>query len=203
MATYTWSIPAGNAITSSTKVKDTDNYIANTIDDLVDFVNGEGEHIGAGLTYDLVDKANSQTIAGIKTFSSAIIANGGVTGNVTGNTSGSSGSCTGNSATATKLATARTIAITGNISGSASFDGSASIEINITDATPSSHIGSGGTSHANATTSTAGFMSSTDKTKLDGVASNANNYTLPSGTSSTLGGVKIYNSGSTLYIATV
>lgn len=43
-----------------------------------------------------------------------------------------------------------------------------------------SHIGSGGTSHANATTSAAGFMSSTDKTKLDGVADGANNYTLPS-----------------------
>jgi hypothetical protein len=42
------------------------------------------------------------------------------------------------------------------------------------------HIGSGGTSHANATTSTAGFMSSTDKTKIDGVEAGANNYTLPS-----------------------
>ena len=43
----------------------------------------------------------------------------------------------------------------------------------ITDATPSSHIGTGGTSHAAATTSTAGFMSSSDKTKLDGVATGA------------------------------
>ena len=43
----------------------------------------------------------------------------------------------------------------------------------ITDATPSSHIGTGGTSHATATTSTAGFMSSSDKTKLDGVATGA------------------------------
>lgn len=140
MATYTWSIPAGNAITSSTKVKDTDNYIANTIDDLVDFVNGEGEHIGAGLTYDLVDKANSQTITGAKTFSSPIVANGGVTGNVTGNTSGSSGSCTGNSATATKLATARTIAISGGATGSASFDGSADINISISSSFPSGGI---------------------------------------------------------------
>ncbi len=36
-----------------------------------------------------------------------------------------------------------------------------------------SHVGSSGTSHANATTSVAGFMSSTDKTKLDGIASGA------------------------------
>lgn len=35
------------------------------------------------------------------------------------------------------------------------------------------HFGSGGTAHANATTSVAGFMSSTDKTKLDGVATGA------------------------------
>ena len=39
--------------------------------------------------------------------------------------------------------------------------------------TPIGHVGSGGTSHATATTSTAGFMSSTDKVKIDGVASGA------------------------------
>ena len=43
----------------------------------------------------------------------------------------------------------------------------------ITDAAPSSHIGSGGAAHANATTTVAGFMSGTDKTKLDGVAAGA------------------------------
>ena len=37
----------------------------------------------------------------------------------------------------------------------------------ITDATPLSHIGSGGSTHALATQTTAGFLSSTDKTKLD------------------------------------
>lgn len=140
MATYTWSIPSGNSITSSTKIKDTDNYLANTVDDLVDFVNGEGSHAGAGLTYDLVDKGNSQTISGQKTFSSAILANGGVTGNLTGNASGSAGSCTGNSATATKLATARTITISGGVAGSASFDGSADISISTTSAFPSGGI---------------------------------------------------------------
>ena len=43
----------------------------------------------------------------------------------------------------------------------------------ITDAAASSHVGSTGTAHGNATTSVAGFMSSTDKTKLDGIASSA------------------------------
>lgn len=45
--------------------------------------------------------------------------------------------------------------------------------------------------HANATTSAAGFMSKDDKSKLDGIASGANNYSLPTATSSVLGGVKI------------
>ena len=36
-----------------------------------------------------------------------------------------------------------------------------------------------------------GFMSSTDKIKLDGIAANANNYSLPLGTSATRGGFKI------------
>lgn len=35
--------------------------------------------------------------------------------------------------------------------------------------TPLSHVGTGGVQHANATTSVAGFMSGTDKTKLDGI----------------------------------
>lgn len=43
----------------------------------------------------------------------------------------------------------------------------------ITDAAPLTHVGSGGAAHAAATTGTAGFMSSADKTKLDGIASGA------------------------------
>lgn len=39
----------------------------------------------------------------------------------------------------------------------------------ITDAAPLSHVGSGGAAHAAATTTTAGFMSAADKTKLDGM----------------------------------
>ncbi|UVI32097.1 hypothetical protein [Paenibacillus spongiae] len=43
------------------------------------------------------------------------------------------------------------------------------------------HIGTGGTSHASATTGAAGFMSAADKTKLDGVAAGANAYSHPTG----------------------
>jgi len=96
MATYTWSIPSGKEINGSTKIKDTDNKISDTIDDLVDFVNGEGNHLGQGLSYDLVDKASNQTITGDKIFS------GSLTGSLTGNADTSS-ACTGNSATATTL----------------------------------------------------------------------------------------------------
>lgn len=47
----------------------------------------------------------------------------------------------------------------------------------ITDATPSSHIGATGSAHGVVSTSINGFMSSTDKTKLDGIASGATAYT--------------------------
>lgn len=42
-----------------------------------------------------------------------------------------------------------------------------------------------------ATTTTAGLMSSSDKSKLDGVETNANNYVLPTASDTTLGGVKV------------
>lgn len=46
------------------------------------------------------------------------------------------------------------------------------------------------TTYGAATTSAAGLMSASDKSKLDGIASGANKYTLPTASSSTLGGVK-------------
>lgn len=51
---------------------------------------------------------------------------------------------------------------------------------------------------ANATQSNAGYMSAADKTKLDGIAAKANNYSLPTASSSVLGGVKV---GSNLSIS--
>ena len=47
------------------------------------------------------------------------------------------------------------------------------------------------TTYSNATTSTAGLMSAADKTKLNGIAEGANNYSLPTASSSVLGGIKI------------
>ena len=44
-----------------------------------------------------------------------------------------------------------------------------------------------------ATQSAAGLMSAADKKKLDGVATNANNYSLPTASSSTKGGIKVGN----------
>lgn len=49
----------------------------------------------------------------------------------------------------------------------------------ITDAVPSSHVGATGGAHGAATTSSNGFMSSTDKSKLDGVEAGANKYVHP------------------------
>lgn len=54
------------------------------------------------------------------------------------------------------------------------------------------------TTYGLATQSANGLMSATDKTKLDGIAANANNYTLPTASSSTKGGVKV---GTTLSIS--
>ena len=45
--------------------------------------------------------------------------------------------------------------------------------------------------HDAATSAAAGFMSAADKSKLDGVAANANNYSLPTATASVLGGIKV------------
>lgn len=46
------------------------------------------------------------------------------------------------------------------------------------------------TTYVEATGSAAGLMSAADKTKLDGISANANNYVLPSANTSTIGGVK-------------
>ena len=126
MATYTWTVPTEQQINGQTYIKETDNKIQATMDDLVDFVNGEGDHAGQGLTYDLIDKATAQTIAGVKTFNSAIQADGGINGNISGVLTGS---VSGNSSTATKLATARNITISGSVTGSASFDGASNVNI--------------------------------------------------------------------------
>lgn len=54
------------------------------------------------------------------------------------------------------------------------------------------------TTYGLATNASNGLMSATDKTKLDGIDANANNYTLPTASSSTRGGIKV---GTTLSIS--
>jgi hypothetical protein len=58
-------------------------------------------------------------------------------------------------------------------------------------------VSSGGTTPAisitAATTSAAGSMSAADKTKLDGIATSANNYSLPAATSTALGGIELFS----------
>ena len=68
-------------------------------------------------------------------------------------------------------------------SGSANLVTSGGVSTALASYAASSH------SHPAATTSAAGYMSAADKTKLDGIATGANKYSLPTA-SSTLGGVK-------------
>ena len=86
------------------------------------------------------------------------------------------GNINGNADTASKVNNGIKIQLNGGTAENTSqftFDGSITKNINIT---PSS-IGAATTSTA--TTSTNGLMSSTDKSKLDGIAANANNYSHP------------------------
>ena len=108
MATSDWSVPTGKTINGSTKIKDTDNHIADTIQDLVDWCNNTNgtfnDWTSTGLRTDFVDKGSSQIITGYKTFFNPIECN--ITGNAFGNAS-----------TATTLETARTITVSGDVSG--------------------------------------------------------------------------------------
>lgn len=59
-------------------------------------------------------------------------------------------------------------------------------------AAPSSHVGTGGAEHPNVVAAGAsGFMTGADKTKLDGIAAGATNYSLPIAAAGTLGGIRV------------
>lgn len=64
------------------------------------------------------------------------------------------------------------------------------IELNGSDGTSTS-VTDTNTTYGTATTQASGLMSAADKQKLDNIDANANNYSLPTASSSTLGGVKI------------
>lgn len=76
----------------------------------------------------------------------------------------------------TSLPTPNSLTFTGATTGT--WNGSAAKTVNIP-------------IYSNASTSSAGLMSASDKSKLDGIASGANNYSLPTASASTLGGVKV------------
>lgn len=87
-------------------------------------------------------------------------------------------------------------------SASPAFGGSVSVPYLSVDTL--GHVVSGKTStvaipSSVATTSSAGLMSASDKTKLNGMATGANKYTLPTASTSTLGGIKV--DGSTISIS--
>lgn len=93
------------------------------------------------------------------------------------------------------LKTARTIRTNLGSTSTASFDGTANITPGVTGILPIANGGTGATSaatardnlgaaaeshsHSAATTSAAGFMSAADKTKLNSISTNANNYVHP------------------------
>ena len=76
-------------------------------------------------------------------------------------------------ASAGKLTAAVNISLSGDASGSVSFDGSGDADI-VVSIENDSHI------HSDATTSVSGFMSTSDKIKLDAIAPGSNNYVHPS-----------------------
>ena len=78
-----------------------------------------------------------------------------------------------------KIGTTYSLSKTGNTIKLTGSDGSSST---VTDTN---------TTYGNATTGAAGLMSAEDKQKLDGIATGANNYSLPTASASTLGGVKV------------
>ena len=78
-----------------------------------------------------------------------------------------------------KIGTTYSLSKSGNTITLTGSDGSSS---NVTDTN---------TTYGNATSGASGLMSAGDKAKLDGIENNANNYTLPTASASTLGGVKV------------
>ena len=112
-----------------------------------------------------------------------------------------------NADTANKLTNSRTILTNLGSTSSASFNGTANITPGITGTLSIAHGGTGATTAADArnnlgaaasnhshnvvTTSVNGLMSAADKSKLDGIAVNANKYTHPSYTAKSSGLYKI------------
>jgi len=64
----TWTQPPANALSASTYIKDTDDKLQATMDDLEDFVNSAGSYVGTGLQDEYVKLTTAQTVTGVKTI---------------------------------------------------------------------------------------------------------------------------------------
>jgi len=134
----------------------------NEVDDTLYYGKGTGgaggtatSVIAIGGTGTFVDKTSNQTIDGTKTFLDTI-----------------SGSIDGNAGTATKLETARNIVVSGDADGSASFDGSANIDIAVTLDTVNSDVGT----FTKVTVNAKGLVTAADTATLDDIDSPTSSY---------------------------
>lgn len=154
--------------------------------------------------------SNVDNALNAKANSSDIVALGNVVGSANGTASAGTATTSarsdhvhpqqttvaGNAGTATKLATARTISATGDVTASGSFDGSANLSLAMTLSNSGVTAGTyqsvtvdakgrvtAGSTIANASTTTAGLMSASDKSKLNnyGAVTVTTTATLPSG----------------------
>jgi hypothetical protein len=105
--------------TAGTIVFGTTNIVFSEVAETTVYSGGTGITL-TGTTFSIGQDVGTTSNVTFNQVTAAIIGN--VTGNVTGD-------ITGNAATATALATARTVQLSGDVTGSASFDGSANINI--------------------------------------------------------------------------
>jgi hypothetical protein len=155
----------------------------------IQFQTGGGSILGdgaQGLIYD----------SGTSSFGSHTLKTQGVTRlaiNTAGNIS-ISGLATGGTAPTTSGTTNYVIVdANGLLSRTTSAGGATNLALGTGTSTTQPITNSNGTGVTlpSATTSVAGLISAADKTKLDGIAAGANNYTLPLASASVLGGVKV------------
>lgn len=137
-----------------------------------------------GVDWDKIDSTDSVASVAGKTGTVTLVKSDVGLGNVDNTTDASKPVSTAQAAADTAIGTAAATDATNkaNAAQTAAILASA----------PAAHVGTGGTSHANVVAAgAAGFMTGADKTKLDGIATSANNYSLPMAAAGTLGGVKI------------
>jgi hypothetical protein len=99
---------------------------------------------------------------------------GTLTGGLNGTTGAFSGAVSGTTGTFTGVVSGAAATADGHLLNRLTADGRYATPASVALKLDATHAGTGGAAHANATTSVAGFMSGTDKTKLDAVPTPAN-----------------------------